>query len=266
MSQSIENYSQFQKLMDHASQVLGLRICYHDRQHNSRLPLRYRRHWHPACLKARSGKKPILCVEFDVVEVHDALKNQPDGRIHVCPYGLTEIVAPVFVDREFAGVLFAGPCWSGEAPSPYPELVHVEKEWLEKRLTLLQAVSAKFSSLIQIKDTLIHPNQTRRNQIIDYLRKKQHSHVGVSQLASHLFLSPSRTSHIVNNLFEMSLPNLINAMKLKQSTYWLSATELSIGEIAERSGYKDQNYYTRLFSKKYRLTPTEYRRRYPFDV
>lgn len=263
MNKKIENYTQLQKLLDHASGVIGLKICYHDRLHNSNLPVRYRRHLHNACRKARIGKSPTRCVEFDAYEVHQALKDNPDGRIHICPYGLTEITVPVFIDIQFAGVLFAGPCWVGEGPTPYPELPSPKnKSWLKERQTLLQAISIKFSSLIQLNENLLHSNPSRKIKIIAYLKKNQHKKVTISQLASELFLSPSRTSHIVNNLFQMSLPNLINAMKLEQATHLLSATEFSIGEIAERLSYPDQNYFTRIFTKKYKLTPTAYRIHY----
>lgn len=39
-------------------------------------------------------------------------------------------------------------------------------------------------------------------------------------------------------------------------------TPLSIGEVAERSGFTDQNYFSRLFKQHYRISPMEYRREF----
>jgi AraC-like DNA-binding protein len=260
METEFENYSQIQKLLDHASEVIGLRICYHDRLNNSKLPIQYRRHEHPACAEAKIGNFPLQCIQFDAYEVHQALKDKPEGRIHTCPYGLTEIAVPVFIDIQFAGVLFAGPCWTGKSPVPYSELKSPEHEmWLKERQTMLQAISAKLSSLLQLNE---NSTPSRKTRILTYLKKNQHKKITISQLSSVLYLSPSRTSHIVNELFKMSLPNLINSIRLEQASHMLSATEFSIGEIAKRLGYEDQNYFTRVFTRKYKLTPSAYRKRY----
>lgn len=263
MDQRIEKISPIQLLLEHASTVIGLSVCYHDRLRNSGLPLNKRIHLHPACLKVKSR----LCLEFDWFETHQALRYLPEGRIHACPYGFTEIAVPVFVEALFAGVLFAGPCWTGKGPPPYPELYSPQNEsWLEERRTMLQAVSSKFSSLIQVNEKIINPNPSRKNRIMDFLRKNQDRKVTMAQLASELSLSPSRASHVVNSLFKMSLPNLINAIKLEHAAHLLSATELSVGEIAENLGFNDQNYFSRLFSKSYGLPPTAYRARHPFEA
>lgn len=265
MAQRIENVSPLQRLLKHASAVMGLSVCYHDRSGNSRLPLDNRKHTHPACLKVKSH----LCREFDAYDTHQALRWLPEGRIHVCPYGYTEIAVPVFVETEYAGVLFAGPCWTGKGPPPYTGLYSPENEsWLEERRTMLQAVSTKFSSLIQVNEKIITPNPSRKTRIMEFLKKNQDEDgkVTMARLAAELSLSPSRTSHVVNSLFKMSLPNLKNAIKLEHAAHLLSATELSIGEIAERLGFHDQNYFSRLFSKGYGLSPTAYRTRHPFEA
>jgi AraC-like DNA-binding protein len=263
MTQRIEKISPIQQLLEAASAVIGLSVCYHDRLHNSGLPLNSCKHLHPACLKVKNR----FCLEFDAFETHQALRYQPDGRIHVCPHGFTEIAIPVFIETQFAGVLFAGPCWMGKVPPPYPELYSPDnKSWLEERRTMLQAVSSKLCLLIQFKEKILNPNPSRKIKIIDFLKKNQNKKVTMSQLASELSLSSSRASHLVNSLFNMSLPNLVNALKLEQAEHLLSATELPVGEIAESLGFNDQNYFSRLFSKKHGISPMAYRQRYPFEA
>lgn len=268
MKNDIDCYTPIQKLIDHAASVIGLRICYHDRMGNSGLAWQYRRHLHPACSKAREGKAAMRCVEYDAHEVHQEVKNQPEGRIHVCPYGLTEIAVPVFVSSLFAGVLFAGPCWNNSfTPCPYVALIYVsENKWLEERRTMLCAVASQMGWMIQRNDNMKLPESSRKQTVIEYLRKNMHKQITVNQLAAELSLSPSRTSHVVNQLFNMSLPNLINSMRLQQASYWLLTTELTIGEISTHFGYYDQNYFTRIFTKKFNMSPSAYRKKYPFEV
>ena len=43
----------------------------------------------------------------------------------------------------------------------------------------------------------------------------------------------------------------------------LSGTSLPIASIALNVGYADANYFTRMFTREYGLTPREYRRKNP---
>lgn len=258
---------QIKRLLDHGARVLGLRLCYHDRRNSSGLPKALRMHLHRGCQVVRKGKDSRRCIEFCANIVHRELETRPEGRIHVCPFGLTEIAVPVAVMNGFAGVLFAGPCWFGKGPCPSPTLPQPKKRsWLEERHTMLRAIAAQLSALLNRKEAWQRSTPTKKEQILRYISSHLNEPIRIADLAKALSLSVSRTSHLVNQLFGESLPNLVNAMKLEQSTHWLSASDLSVGEIALFLGFRDQNYFARLFARKYGIPPTEYRRTHPFEA
>lgn len=253
-----------QKLIDCTSHFIGLHICFHDNLHLTNLPLLYKRHAHSACRKSRrdSDLPERVCIEFDVLEVRQSLKNKPDGEVHTCPLGLSEIAIPVGFNNLLAGVLFAGPFWAGEGAAPYADLpVAVDDEWIDQRHTMLLAVRDRVCNHLMANNDLLRPEVSRKHAIITYLNGRIYDNVSVADLASYLSLSCSRTSHVVNQLFDMSLPKLFNSLKLQQAAYLLIESDISVGEISEKFGYTDQNYFSRVFHNKYGLSPMAYRQK-----
>ena len=58
----------------------------------------------------------------------------------------------------------------------------------------------------------------------------------------------------------MTVTDYINLTRVRRSLKLLSRTALSMPEIAERCGFSDANYYTRIFRKIHGSTPSEYRK------
>lgn len=52
---------------------------------------------------------------------------------------------------------------------------------------------------------------------------------------------------------------LITDRRMLEAARLLRFTDLSIGEVASRSGFDDQLYFSRSFKQYHRLTPTRYR-------
>ena len=52
----------------------------------------------------------------------------------------------------------------------------------------------------------------------------------------------------------------LQRLRLKKSTMLLLNPELSISEIAERTGFSDSNYFCRQFRARYNVSPQKYRK------
>ena len=102
----------------------------------------------------------------------------------------------------------------------------------------------------------------RRGQILKYMQDNMQDPISLESLASHVALPPSRTRHLVRQLFEVTFSTLARSIKIRQAAYYLSTTDLRVGEVAALTGYHDQNYFTRIFSKTLKQTPLHYREYY----
>ena len=83
--------------------------------------------------------------------------------------------------------------------------------------------------------------------------------VSVSELARECFLSEGRFSHLFKEHVGMSPMRYITEQRIKKARELLLETELSILEIAREVGIADQNYFSRMFKKYTKVSPTEYR-------
>ena len=57
----------------------------------------------------------------------------------------------------------------------------------------------------------------------------------------------------------MTVTDYINRTRVDRATAMLAKTSLSVQEIAERCGFSDASYFTRIFRKLNDMTPNEYR-------
>ena len=260
-----EEQARILALLESASTVLGLRLCFHDNTRKSGLARAWQTHADAACQSVKDQNNDRNCSRFATIEVPLALAGTPDGRIHVCPFGYTELVVPVISDGLHAGVLFAGPCWTGDGPPTHPDLIcPPDEQWLPDRLVLLRAVAHELGGLLEGKQ--VRTPSSRHQRILEFLQDTLREPVTLAELADELGLSPSRTGHLVRELFGTTFPRLVHSVKLREAARLLSSTDLTIGELALKVGFLDQNYFSRLFSRHFGMSPRKYRQQHPAEA
>jgi len=248
--------------MAHGSAVVGLRLAFHDRLGRSGLPSEWVQHHQPCCLRHKA-EQPDRCTPFDTQEVHRAVAGRPEGRIHTCPHGFTEIAVPVMTDGLFAGVLFAGPCWTKRRPRPSADLVvPPNRRWLQQRRSVVGALAWRLGQLLSGEP--VHLPDDRRRRILGFLQAGMQRRLTLAELARELHLSASRAGHVVRDLFNMTFPELVRAIKAREAASLLVGTDLPIKRIAPMVGCSDPNYFSYLFRRHYGISPRQYRARYRF--
>lgn len=247
-------------LLESASRLSGLHVCFHDRMNITKLPQPLRTHAHPSCqrIKRFADSK---CLQFDWFETHRDLADMPQGRIHECPFGFTEIAVPCYVNDRFEGIVFAGPCWINSGlKTPDPDLAVVENmQWLEDRLAMMQAFAEKISAVLEGRGST--DTGGRRAAILAFLNKNSGRFFQIDELAVHLCLSCSRTGHLVKEIFGIPFPKLVQAYKMRRAAHMLVSDDLPVGEIANRLGYTDQNYFSRVVKSQYGENPRNCRKK-----
>ena len=249
-----------EQLLLRAGRGLGLQICFHDRLHRVGIRQILRVHRSAFCRKIKRRHGAARCMAYDLQATHQALAGVPEGRIQTCPYGATEIVVPVFTGGVYAGVLFAGPCWTRQARAPDASLViPPARSWLADRLILLRGVARELAALLAEPRAQDVCSERVRHYIQDHMAES----IYLAALARHLSLSPSRARHKVKELFGVSFSALVRSVKLQEAARWLRTTDLTVSEVAVRVGMDDANYFSRAFRRFAGVAPREYRRAHP---
>ncbi len=83
---------------------------------------------------------------------------------------------------------------------------------------------------------------------------------GPDQVASDLCISRSLLYKKIKALSSMSVTEFVNAHKLEKACTMLLDPEMNISEVAYRCGFNDPKYFSRVFRKRFGISPKEYAR------
>ena len=82
----------------------------------------------------------------------------------------------------------------------------------------------------------------------------------VSDYASLLAITPNHLNKVVKQITDKSPTKWIDETLVLEAKVLLYQTQLSIGEIANELGIQDPSYFSRLFKKYQKQTPTQFRK------
>ena len=136
----------------------------------------------------------------------------------------------------------------------------------QQRLQLEEAI-CDFSAIGQLLTDDIEPFSAcfdNGNKLVHRMRAYVEAHysekIGLDTLAKEFFISKEYASRIFSKELGTTFVNYLTNVRLEQACRLLLSSEHSISAIADLTGFKESAYFTRVFQKKYGLTPKEYRR------
>jgi AraC family transcriptional regulator len=138
----------------------------------------------------------------------------------------------------------------------------------------LQMDDVIFELLYEIFDTstnlcaLKSGNREYQNHQLPVVeRAKEYIHVnfkediGIQEIAQNCFASPFHFSRIFKKFTLQSPYQYLLSIRLKHSEILLKSNMLSIAEVAVSSGFSNPDYFATAFKKKYKLMPTDFRKK-----
>jgi AraC-like DNA-binding protein len=244
-------------LIESGERTTGLSLTLKLFESDLRLPSRITLHLTPVC-QAMKKLNQYACNHFVYRDVLVSVPSLPEGRIHRCPHGLTEIAVPVSRDGVVQGVLLGGQCWTGSEPPPYQGLIIPKDEhWLEDRRRVLLCLAGELGRILIRRGF----DNSRADLISAYIHRSYQGEVSIEGLALELHLSPSRTRHVVRESFGLSFTNVVNSYRMEKAAELLETSQLAVGEISSLVGIDDQAYLTRQFTHRYRMSPLKWRQK-----
>jgi AraC-like DNA-binding protein len=257
------------------------------------LPHRMFQHNTPCC-QAVKVDHDLACMAFDAERIRALMRERPDGIVKVCHAGLVEWVVPRLSDNGLNWVIFAGQRtpgkrfssaiwdstprpkrapWTKSTPLPPPvddDEAQIILEMLRQLSTRLDAwrVELERSAGAPPRSRPGSPGErsdvlvTRRAAIKRLIDSRHRQPFRLSDLAALLHISESRAGHAVREACDSSFIELLVEARLKTAAGLLRHSNLSVIEVAERSGFGDLSHFHHAFRKHYRLTPHKYRRKF----
>jgi len=258
----------------------GLSICFHDYSGKLENVTSFKSLFHSFATCAHVKKQCyIMCTNFDMKVTQQHLLQNSEAFFKCCHSGIIECVVPLKIFGAIVGVMFVGQfIWVSEAPisdflltdSSTPgdyklppkkfreELVPISPENLNDIKEICKTIACRLESILH-QAGQISGDVDVKWRIKEFFSKNFLKAPTLNDLSKYIWLSNSRTSHILKRHFDKTFPELINCYKLDRAKNLLAYTSFSVSEIAWQSGFKDPEYLHRIFKKSEGMTPCEYR-------
>lgn len=103
------------------------------------------------------------------------------------------------------------------------------------------------------------PESVRVRKCLQYIEIHYADEISLSQLSKAANVSKSEILRCFNSVLHTTPYKYLMEYRLSKASRLLTDTSLSISEIAIRTGWGDQSYFTKRFREKTGCTPSEYR-------
>lgn len=216
-----------------------------------------------------------LCHHYDNEAFAQATETG-EAYVYRCCFGLYEAVAPLYHYDVLSGYLMMGQTldsllssqsYTYSAALPYiknPSLLKnaIENIPIRSKEQILSCISIMeiCAAYITLSNRLNTPAKDLPSQIEQYLRQHYQSKITLNQLCHTFYCSRATLTTSFRKMFHTSINEYLTKIRLEKAVTLLKNHSLSIEFVAEQCGFSDQNYFTKVFRKKYSITPSQYRK------
>ena len=100
------------------------------------------------------------------------------------------------------------------------------------------------------------------NHIVKATREYLESHyaddISLEAMAEHVNISPQYFSKLIKKTTGFNFSDWLSMLRVKKAKELLTNTDFTVKEVCFMVGYKDPNYFSRIFKKRIGITPSEF--------
>ncbi|QAY68258.1 response regulator transcription factor [Paenibacillus protaetiae] len=111
----------------------------------------------------------------------------------------------------------------------------------------------------RIREERDHQTHHLMDKAADFIRGHFREELSLEQAAEHVHLNPYYFSKLFKQYIGESFIDFITRIRIEEAQALITEGRLSLKEISYSIGYKDPNYFSRVFKKVAGLSPSEYR-------
>ena len=123
------------------------------------------------------------------------------------------------------------------------------------KLMSLSAFKASSQSDSEIR------NEKRIKQMLSFIQERVSSPIEVDDIAGSAGISRRECLRCFRQTLGTTPSRYLSGYRLEKAADMLRSTKLRVIDISLECGFEDSSYFTRVFTKKYGMTPRDYRKR-----
>jgi AraC-like DNA-binding protein len=233
------------------------------------------------CVLIRSNPNGYKCCIDCDQRAQEKSKNISSSYIYKCHMGLTEMIHPAFMDEVFVGSFTFGQFHGSEKDidARWQSVEKTIKAWkipvnlakkyyyqlpvfTEDKIMNIKNILELIAAYSVNSEVITLDNNTNMIKIEKYIDDNIDKDISLDDIANYLHMNPSYISSLFSKKKNITLFKFIQAMRIKKACHLLKSTDNQVRVICEMVGYKDQNYFTRVFKEVMSTTPREYRKNF----
>ena len=125
--------------------------------------------------------------------------------------------------------------------------------------SLIQSFLDQIENLVDVQSE--KKNSIILDKIIDYVHKHYNEDLSLMEISEELHLNYYYLSSYFKNQTNENLTSYINNVRIQKAKQLLTDSDLNIAEVSKQVGFTDHNYFSKVFKKYTKMTPTSYRRK-----
>lgn len=219
-------------------------------------------HKDPACKKA--------CIAFDKVLMQKSKLSQKSQQ-ECCPFGLLNIVSPIFYNNVTIGYLFFGQM---KTNASFPKELFPGNGELEADYEALEAFSLEKSQSIANLAQIVIGHILTENMLkpdagdiitkaTAFIRDNLEKDLSIKLISQSINVSKSVLYKKFRDRFHCTVGEYINKKRVDQAKKLLTTTALSMEEISQQCGFSSASYFTKIFKGYTGITPLKFKKNLP---
>ncbi len=221
----------------------------------------------------RNNEEHKMCVECDKHACHRA---KEDGKTYIykCRYGLTEAVSPLYNFGTLTGFLMMGQIAESESDKRRAEkglgnLIFSREE----RLAAVETIPLVDPSMVQsyvrimticaeyltLSNSVIGEKRTVAEEAVLFIEENLDKKFAIPDICRNIGCSKSTLLTTFKRKYGKTVNCFVTEQRLKKAVGLLYEGKKSVAEISSECGFSDQSYFSKVFSAKYGVPPSEYR-------
>ena len=212
------------------------------------------------------------CVACDKAACKRAL-NDKSTYIYTCRYGFTEAVSPLYNFGTLTGFLMMGQVFECD---PDGNALHHEVNSIDllgeeyvalakdtprvdadmvRSYVKIMTICAQYLTL---SNAIPSTKQTVAEMATKFIFDNYKSKITIADICDEIGCSKSTLITSFKKEYGTTVNNYITDVRLGEAVNMLKIGDRNIGEIATETGFSDQSYFSKVFSAKYGIPPSEY--------
>ena len=141
------------------------------------------------------------------------------------------------------------------------ELDRLRKELADGRMSTAPEISGNTAPEEPVSSEMLRVSE-HFGMVREYVEQNYRKDISLESMASRFHVSESYLSHLFTQQMGMPFKSYLKQIRMEKAKEMLLGGEVRIADLAKNSGYSSSQYFFQVFKRYYKMTPTEYLRRY----